>query len=38
MITQGYLEHEGVIRYKGIRGDAMDEAVDTLLEKLNALP
>ncbi len=28
------LDHEGVIRYKGVRGDAMDEAVDTLLEKL----
>ncbi|HVC93429.1 MAG TPA: thioredoxin-like domain-containing protein [Pirellulales bacterium] len=32
------LDHEGVIRYKGVRGDAMDEAVDTLLEKLDALP
>jgi hypothetical protein len=32
------LDHAGVIRYKGVRGDAMDEAVDTLLEKLDALP
>jgi hypothetical protein len=28
------LDHEGVIRYKGVRGDAMDRAVDALMEKL----
>jgi hypothetical protein len=28
------LDHEGVIRYKGVRGDAMDQAVDALMEKL----
>ena len=28
------LDHEGVIRYKGVRGEAMDEAVDTLLAKV----
>jgi hypothetical protein len=28
------LDHDGVIRYKGVRGEAMDKAVDTLLEKL----
>ena len=26
------LDHEGVIRFKGPRGEAMDEAVDQLLE------
>jgi len=25
------LDHEGVIRYRGVRGEAMDEAVDALL-------
>jgi hypothetical protein len=25
------LDHEGVIRYKGVRGEQMDEAVDALL-------
>ncbi len=25
------LDHEGVIRYKDVRGEAMDEAIDTLL-------
>jgi hypothetical protein len=28
------LDHEGVIRYKGVRGEAMDEAVDTLLAEM----
>src|SRR5262249_12554937 len=28
------LDHEGVIRYKDVRGKAMDEAVDTLLAEL----
>jgi hypothetical protein len=32
------LDQEGVIRYKEVRGDAMDKAVDTLLEKLDASP
>ncbi len=30
------LDHEGIIRYKNVRGDAMDEAVDTLLEEMEA--
>lgn len=28
------LDANGVIRYKGVRGSAMDKAVDTLLEEL----
>jgi|TARA_B100000809_G_scaffold261591_1_gene310788 hypothetical protein len=28
------LDHEGVIRHKGARGEAMDKAVDALLEKM----
>ena len=28
------LDHEGRIRYKGVRGESMDEAVDTLLAQL----
>ena len=28
------LDAEGVIRYRGVRGEAMDEAVDALLEEL----
>ena len=28
------LDHEGVIRYKGVRGEAMDKAVDTLLTEM----
>ncbi len=28
------LDAKGVIRYKGVRGEAMDEAVDTLLAEL----
>ncbi len=30
------MDHEGVIRYKGVRGEAMDEAVDTLLAGMNS--
>ena len=30
------LDHKGVIRYKGVRGKNMDEAVDTLLAELKA--
>ncbi len=28
------MDDKGVIRYKGVRGEAMDEAVDTLLEEM----
>jgi len=28
------LDHEGRIRFKGVRGEAMDEAVDTLLDEM----
>src|SRR5207247_2477894 len=28
------LDHKGVIRFTGVRGEAMDKAVDTLLEEL----
>ena len=28
------LDAKGVIRYKGVRGDAMDKAVDTLLAEI----
>ena len=30
------LDHKGVIRYKGVRGEAMDEAVDTLLAEMKS--
>ena len=30
------LDHEGVIRYKGVRGEAMDKAVDTLLAEMKS--
>ena len=30
------LDHNGVIRYKNVRGEAMDEAVDTLLGEMAA--
>ena len=30
------LDHKGVIRYKNVRGERMDAAVDTLLEELKA--
>ena len=30
------LDHKGVIRYKGVRGEAMDKAVDTLLKEAEA--
>ena len=29
------IDHEGVIRYKGVRGEAMDEAVDDLMKKVS---
>ena len=28
------LDHKGVIRYKNVRGERMDEAVDTLLKEI----
>jgi hypothetical protein len=28
------LDHKGVIRYKNVRGEAMDKAVDTLLQEM----
>ena len=28
------LDHKGVIRYKGVRGEAMDKAVNTLLKEM----
>jgi hypothetical protein len=30
------LDHNGVIRYKNVRGEKMDAAVDTLLKELKA--
>jgi len=30
------LDHKGVIRYKGVRDEEMDKAVDTLLKELEA--
>ena len=30
------LDHKGVIRYRGTRGEAVDKAVDTLLAELEA--
>ena len=30
------LDHKGVIRYKNVRGEKMDTAVDTLLKELKA--
>ncbi len=30
------LDHHGVIRHKGVRGDAMDRAVDALLVEMEA--
>jgi hypothetical protein len=30
------LDHKGVIRFKGVRGEAMDKAVEALLEELTA--
>ncbi|MAV37813.1 MAG: hypothetical protein CMJ59_20435 [Planctomycetaceae bacterium] len=32
------LDHKGVIRYKNVRGEKMDEAVDTLLAELEEAP
>lgn len=28
------IDHKGVIRYKNVRGEAMDEAIDTLLAEM----
>ena len=30
------LDHEGVIRYKNVRGERMDDAVDTLLAEMKS--
>ncbi len=30
------IDHEGRIRFKGVRGEAMDRAVDSLLEEMDA--
>ncbi len=30
------LDHKGVIRYKGVRGEKMDEAVETLLKEMES--
>ncbi len=30
------IDHEGIIRYKNVRGPAMDQAVDELLDKVSA--
>jgi len=30
------IDHKGVIRYKNVRGDAMDKAVDKLLDEMRA--
>ena len=30
------IDHKGVIRFKNVRGDAMDRAVDTLLREMEA--
>lgn len=32
------LDHKGVIRFKGVRGEKMDEAVDQLLEEMEEGP
>lgn len=32
------LDAKGVIRYKGVRGEAMDKAVDTLLKEKEDAP
>ena len=32
------LDHNGIIRFKNVRGEAMDKAVDVLLEQLADLP
>jgi len=32
------LDHKGVIRHKNVRGEAMDKAVDALLEELEKEP
>ena len=30
------LDHKGVIRYKNVRGESMDKAVDTLMAEIDA--
>lgn len=35
--TTYVLDHEGVIRYKNVRGEKMDDAVNTLLLEMGAL-
>src|SRR5688572_6023224 len=30
------IDHKGVVRYMGVRGEAMDKAVETLLKELEA--
>ena len=32
--TTYVLDHKGVIRYKSVRGEALDKAIDTLLKEL----
>ena len=32
------LDHNGIIRFKNVRGEAMDKAVDVLLAELDSLP
>src|SRR5919109_1434268 len=32
------LDHKGVIRFKDVRGEAMDKAVDTLLKEVESEP
>jgi hypothetical protein len=32
------LDHKGVIRFKNVRGESMDKAVDRLLKELEAKP
>lgn len=32
------LDHKGTIRYKGVRGESMDHAVDTLLAEMKGTP
>jgi hypothetical protein len=32
------IDHKGVIRYKNVRGEALDEAVDALLEERSSDP
>jgi hypothetical protein len=32
------IDHKGIIRYKNVRGEAMDRAVDKLVEEMEAKP